>query len=87
MYIPPGFNTVTPYFVVEHAESFIGFLIAGLDGTETCRTMSPAGKVRNVQIRLGTSTVMISEATGKYWQCADPIIFMLKMPMPPWPKR
>jgi hypothetical protein len=23
MYIPPGFNTVTPYFFVEHAERFV----------------------------------------------------------------
>ena len=66
MYIPPGFNTVTPYFIVENAEGFISFLIAGLGGTETCRTMSPEGRVRNVQVRLGTSTVMVSEATGKY---------------------
>ena len=66
MYIPPGFNTVTPYFIVENAEDFIAFLIAGLGGTETCRTMSPEGRVRNVQVRLGTSTVMVSEASGKY---------------------
>jgi len=66
VYIPPGFNTVTPYFIVENAEDFIAFLIAGLGGTETCRTMSPEGRVRNVQVRLGTSTVMVSEASGKY---------------------
>jgi len=37
MYIPPGFNTVTPYFYVENAEAFVSFLINALDGTETCR--------------------------------------------------
>jgi PhnB protein len=65
MYIPPGFNTVTPYFFVKDAEAFITFLVKGLGGTETCRTMRN-GLVQNVQVQLGTSTVMVSEATNKY---------------------
>ncbi|HRB81349.1 MAG TPA: hypothetical protein PK614_03735 [Nitrospira sp.] len=35
MYIPPGFNTVTPYFFVADAEAFVRFLVQGLGGTET----------------------------------------------------
>lgn len=66
MYIPPGFNTITPYFFVAGAESFVGFLVAGLGGTETCRTMRPDGRIANAQVRLGTSTVMVSEASEKY---------------------
>lgn len=66
MYIPPGFNTVTPYFFVQNAEAFISFLIDGLGGTETCRTMRPDGLVANVQVVLGTSTVMVSEASKGY---------------------
>lgn len=68
MYIPPGFNTVTPYYFVTDAEAFIRFLIAGLGGEETCRTLRADGKVQNVQIRLGTSTVMVSEASDRYPQ-------------------
>lgn len=66
LYIPPGFNTVTPYFFVKDAERFIGFLIHGLGGQETCRTMRPNGLVANVQVQLGTSAVMVSEATDRY---------------------
>jgi PhnB protein len=66
MYIPPGFNTVTPYFFVENAEAFVSFLVNGLGGTETCRTMRPNGLIANVQVQLCTSTVMVSEATEKY---------------------
>lgn len=66
MYIPPGFNTVTPYFFVKDAESFVRFLIQGLGGEETCRTMKPDGLIQNVQVRLGSSTVMVSEATERY---------------------
>jgi PhnB protein len=66
IYIPPGFNTVTPYFFVANAESFVCFLVQGLGGTETCRTMRPNGLIQNVQVKLGTSTVMVSEATEHY---------------------
>lgn len=66
MYIPPGFSTVTPYFFVEDAEGFVSFLIDGLGGIETCRTMRPNGLIANVQVQLGISTVMVSEATDRY---------------------
>lgn len=65
MYIPPGFNTVTPYFFVDYAEAFVGFLVHGLGGLETCRTLRPNGAVANVQVQLGTYTVMVSEATAQ----------------------
>lgn len=68
MYVPPGFNTVTPYFFVSDAESFVAFLVNGLEGEETCRTLRLDGKVQNVQVKLGTSTVMVSEATPRYPQ-------------------
>lgn len=66
MVIPPGFNTVTPYCFVADAEHFVRFLVDGLGGVETCRTMRPDGAIANVQVRLGTSTLMVSEATPAY---------------------
>lgn len=66
MFMPPGFNTVTPYFFVQGAEAFIAFLVQGLGGEETLRTLRPNGQVQNVQVRLGTSTVMVSESTPRY---------------------
>ena len=66
MYIPPGFGTVTPYFFVEGADHFTSFLVEALGGEELLRTNRPDGKIANVQIRLGTSTVMASEAGGGY---------------------
>jgi PhnB protein len=66
MYIPPGFNTVTPYFFVENAEAFVDFLAKGLGGLEVCRTTRPDGRIANLQIQIGTSTVMVSEATENY---------------------
>jgi PhnB protein len=66
VYIPPGFNTITPYFFVSNAHAFVTFLVDGLGGDETCRTLRKDGQIQNVQVRLGTSTVMVSEATERY---------------------
>jgi PhnB protein len=65
MHIPPGFNTVTPYFFVKGADRFIEFLVQGLGGTETLRHMN-GDRIANAQVRLGTSTVMVSEASAGF---------------------
>lgn len=65
MHIPPGFNTVTPYFIVDGAAGFIDFLVAGLGGTEILRHMD-GERIANAQVRLGTSTVMVGEASPAF---------------------
>ena len=65
MRIPSGFNTVTPYFFVEGAERFIEFLVQGLEGIEVSRHMN-GDRIANAQVRLGTSTVMVSEASAGF---------------------
>ncbi len=65
MHIPPGFTTVTPYLIVDGAAEFIDFLVAGLGGTEILRHMD-GDRIANAQVRLGTSTVMVSEASPAF---------------------
>ncbi len=65
MRIPPGFNTVTPYLFVDDAPAFIEFLVNGLGGVEISRHRN-GDRIANAQIRLGTSTVMVSEASTEY---------------------
>lgn len=66
MYIPPGFNTVTPYFFVNDASGFTDFLVRGLAGKEILRSLRPDGLIANVQVEIGSSIVMASEAGGAY---------------------
>ncbi len=66
MYIPPGFTTVTPYCFVADAERFVRFLVEGLGGVETCRSLRPDGRIANVQVRVGDCTLMASEASPQY---------------------
>jgi PhnB protein len=65
MFVPPGFNTVTPYFFVERAADFLDFLVEGLGGKEIGRTMD-GNRIANAQVQLGTSTVMVSEASPAF---------------------
>lgn len=65
VHIPPGFNTVAPYFVVAGAAEFIDFLVAGLGGTEILRHMD-GDRIANAQVQLGTSTVMVGEASTAF---------------------
>lgn len=65
MIIPPGFTTVTPYFFVDRAADFLTFLAAGLGGIEIGRHMD-GDRVANAQVRLGTSTVMVSDASPAF---------------------
>jgi hypothetical protein len=65
MHIPPGFNTVTPYFFVDDAAGFIDFLVAGLGGTEILRHLD-GKRIANAQVQLGTSAVMVSEASAAF---------------------
>ncbi|MBS0306074.1 MAG: VOC family protein [Proteobacteria bacterium] len=66
MYVPPGFNTITPYFFVKGADQFVAFLVKAFDGTEVLRSLRPDGHIANAQVRIGTSTIMASEAGGSY---------------------
>lgn len=66
MFIPPGFGTVTPYFFVHDAEIFVEFLVEGLGGGESLRKLRPDGRIAHTQVVLGTSTVMVSEASEEY---------------------
>ena len=65
MRIPPGFNTVTPYCFVNGAAKFLDFLVQGLGGVEISRHLD-GDRIANAQVRLGTSTVMLSEASAAF---------------------
>lgn len=63
--IPPGYTTVFPYFFMKDAEGFCAFLVDALGGEEVGRTVIE-GRIANARIRLGTATVMVSEASADW---------------------
>jgi PhnB protein len=65
MYIPPGFQTVAPYIFAQDADRLIRFLVQAFDGEESCRTMR-GDVIANSQVRIGTTTLMVSEASERF---------------------
>jgi PhnB protein len=63
MYVPEGYGTVFPYFLVTEAERFADFVKNAFEATEVGRTVMPNGRLANIRIRIGTSTFMVSEAS------------------------
>ena len=66
MYVPKGFGTVTPYIFVNGADNFSDFLVRAFNGVEKGRTVRPDGVIANLQIEIGTSMIMASEASEQY---------------------
>ncbi|MDM7951638.1 MAG: VOC family protein [Cyanobium sp. CZS 25K] len=65
MRIPQGFSTVTTYFFVEGADLFLQFLAEAFGAVEIGRHMN-GERIANAQVRLGTSTIMVSEASAEF---------------------
>jgi PhnB protein len=59
--IPEGYNTFTPYFVVEGATDFIDFLKKAFGGTEVFRFPVPGGKIGHAEVRVGGSMLMLAD--------------------------
>lgn len=80
MYIPPGFGTVAPYIFARDAERLVRFFIQGLCGQETCRTMR-GDMIANCQVAIGTTTLMVSEASDRFPPSQARSICLSKMPI------
>jgi uncharacterized glyoxalase superfamily protein PhnB len=64
--IPEGYNTVTPYLVVNGAAGLIDFAKKVFGATEVGRMPGPDGKIAHAEIRIGDSMIMLSDASAQY---------------------
>lgn len=65
-YIPEGFHTVTPYFVVPDGMAFLAFLKGGFEAQEISIFKDPAGRIMHAQVRLGDSILEFGEANQQW---------------------
>lgn len=63
--IPEGYNSVTPYLVVQGADELIDFMKKTFDAEETERLARPDGTVSHAEVRIGDSIVMLGEPTER----------------------
>jgi PhnB protein len=64
--IPDGFNTLTPYMVVDGAEKAIELYKKAFGAEVVNISKTPDGKVMNSQLRIGNSMMMLNDEFPEY---------------------
>ena len=77
-YIREGFRTVSPYILVGGAAKFIDFLVEAFGAEERGRVPMPNGKLMHAEVRLGDSTIEMSDGNEQYGP--SPVTIHLTVP-------
>ena len=64
--IPPNYQTVMPYLILDGAEKFIAFMKEVFNADETYKAMRDEKLIMHAEIMIGGSTIMLADATNKY---------------------
>ncbi|MBC9794581.1 VOC family protein [Sinomicrobium weinanense] len=65
MKIAAGHQQVMPYLLVEQADALVDFIKRIFQGQEMMRILSADRKIQHSEIKIGDSTVLLAEASGK----------------------
>jgi uncharacterized glyoxalase superfamily protein PhnB len=63
---PTGYNSVSPYFIVNGAQKFIELMKVIFDAIELRRFDRPDGTIMHTEIQIDDSVIMVSDATDKF---------------------
>jgi uncharacterized glyoxalase superfamily protein PhnB len=63
---PSGYNSLSPYFIVNDAPRFVRLLQDLFGAVELRRYEMPDGRIMHLELRLDDSVIMVSEATAEY---------------------
>jgi PhnB protein len=59
---PEGYSTVSPYLVVDNAQSIVAFLKRVFGGVEKDRYDNPDGSIKHVEVTIGDSLIMMGDS-------------------------
>lgn len=65
-YKPEGYNSVSPYLVVNGADTTIAFLVEVFNAVELRRIPNNAGKLTHAEVRIDDTVVMLADG-GDGW--------------------
>ena len=63
---PANYNSVSPYFIVGDARTFIDFLKAVFDAKELRRFDSPDGTIMHAEFQIDDSVIMLGNSSEKF---------------------
>ena len=73
--IPPGFHTITPYLIVDDLPRVLEFLEQAFGAEVLDRQPSPDGALRHARARVGSSMVMMGQATDA-WKALCTMLYL-----------
>ena len=63
---PKGYNSASPYFIVDEAQKLIDFLIYVFNAKQLRRYDRPDGSIMHAEVKIDDSVIMLSNATKEY---------------------
>jgi uncharacterized glyoxalase superfamily protein PhnB len=63
---PTGYNSVSPYFIVEGAQKFIDLMKEIFDARELRRYDQPDGSIMHAEIQIDDSVIMLGDSSEKF---------------------
>lgn len=63
---PAGYNSVSPYFIVNGAQKFIDLLTEIFDAKELRRYDMPDGTIMHAEVQIDDSVLMIGDSSDQY---------------------
>lgn len=63
---PNGYNSASPYFIVDEAQKLIDFLVYVFDAIQLRRYDRNDGSIMHAEIKIDDSVIMLSNATKEY---------------------
>ena len=63
---PTGYNSVSPYFIVEGAQKFINLMKEIFDARELRRYDQPDGSIMHAEIQIDDSVIMLGDSSEKF---------------------
>ena len=65
-YKPEGYNSLSPYLIVDNAEKLVALLTQVFNAQEYRRFEDKSGRITHVELKLDDSILMISNSTTDY---------------------
>jgi len=63
---PKGYNSISPYFIVDGAQRFIDLMKQIFNATELRRYDMPDGSIMHAEIQIDDSVIMLGDASDKF---------------------
>ena len=66
-YKPNSYSSVSPYLIVDGADSTIGFLVEVFGATKLRRILNASGKVMHAEVRIDDTVIMLTDEVPPAW--------------------